>query len=136
MNGSGAAFDFDLPYGEAGENYARDVLGWTFRGGVKVEVKRKRRMDDWIYVELRQNARGAGYWYPSGLAITTADLWAYVVAGTGTILYFPTTLLRLAVSREEGRYTETTDSDNPTEGRLMGVSRLLQLSGEEFANGP
>lgn len=128
MNGSGPDFDFDLVYGEAGERYAREVLGWVLAENARVEIKRKRRLDDWLYVELRQNAHRSG-WKDSGLNVTTAQFWGFVVGETGVILYFPTDLLRRAVARGEGRDAEETDGDNPTQGRLLRASRLIQIAG-------
>lgn len=120
------SFDTDVEYGEDGETIARDVLRWTFDRSVKVETKRKRRLDDYLYVELQHNPRGAG-WRDSGLNVTKADLWAYVVGDSGIVLYFPTDLLRWVIFRtDDGKPCAETDGDCPTEGRLLRVSRLIQ----------
>lgn len=127
MNGSGSGFDFDLSYGEDGERYVRQVLGWLIDRNPRIEVKRKRRLDDLLYIELMQNPRNTGAWEPSGLNTTTADLWSYVIDKTGVILTFPTDFLRWIIRQDDGKSCETFDSDNPTKGRLLRVSRLIQM---------
>lgn len=122
-------YDNDEEYGEDGERIAREVLGWTLTRSPRVEVKRKRRLDDWLYVELLQDPGATGRcWKQSGLNITTADLWAYVVADSGVLLYFPTDLLRWAIRTDAGKPCAETDGDNPTEGRLLRVSWLIQAT--------
>ena len=127
MNGSGPAFDFDLAYGEAGERRAETVLRWLVDGDVRVEVKTKRRGDDWLYVETFQDPGGAGTrWKPSGISITGASLWAYVVGNTGIVLVLPADLLRRSIAEGRGKELACEDGDNPTQGRLLRVGRLIR----------
>ena len=127
--GYNPAFDLDLPYGAAGEELARSVLGWVLNGHARVEVKRKRRVDGLLYVELMQDPGGTGTrWRQSGLNTTEADLWAYVVADTGVLIVLPTDLLRWAVRTDAGRPCAETDGDNPTQGRLFHIAWLMQAA--------
>lgn len=107
--------------------FADQVRAELGDGQGRVEVKRKRRLDDMIYVELMQDPGGAGTrWKPSGLNVTDAEWWAFAVGDTRMILFIPTDLLRWAVSTDAGRPCAETDGDNPTEGRLFRVSWLIQ----------
>lgn len=127
MNGSGPAFDFDLAYGEDGERRAASVLGWLLDGDARVEVKTKRRTDDWLYVETEQDPGGTGtLWRPSGIATTEAPHWAYVVAETGILIVVPARALRWSVTNGVGRDKECRDGDNPTRGQLLRFARILQ----------
>jgi hypothetical protein len=112
-------FDLDLGYGHVAEELIETLL----RGGTRVEVKHKRRVDWLFYVELEQNARNCGVWRPSGLATTDADMWAIVFGDTGMAVLIPTRLLREAAPR--GRPTECAAGDNPTRGVLLDLRSML-----------
>lgn len=127
MTGYEPRFDHDYEYGQQGELLIGDAIAALRGGQARVEVKRKRRLDDWLYVELMQDPGGTGTrWKDSGLNVTAAEWWAYVVGDTGFLLFIPTDLLRWAVSVEGGKPCEEKDGDNPTMGRLFRVSWLLQ----------
>jgi hypothetical protein len=127
MTGYEPRFDHDYAYGQQGEFLIGDAIKSLGDGQGRVEVKRKRRLDDMIYVELMQDPGGAGTrWKPSGLNVTDAEWWAFAVGDTRMILFIPTDLLRWAVSTDAGRPCAETDGDNPTEGRLFRVSWLIQ----------
>jgi hypothetical protein len=120
-------FDHDYSYGRQGELLIGDAMTALREGQARVEVKRKRRHDDWLYVELMQDPGGAGTrWKDSGLNVTGAEWWAYVIGSSGMLLFIPTDLLRWAVSTDAGKPCAETDGDNPTEGRLFRVSWLMQ----------
>ena len=89
-------WDFTLPYGEAGEQYVYELL--SMPAGAHVEVKRKSYTDDRFYVEVEQSPADDGDYRPSGLATTSADYWAFVIAETGVIVIVPTALLRERLS--------------------------------------
>lgn len=63
-----AGFDIDLAYGTSREDAFRHVLN-----GATVEVKSDRecRRTGNLFIEYRQKGR------PSGIAVTTADYWAF-----------------------------------------------------------
>lgn len=114
-------FDYDLGLGHEGEQYCQEVWHTS-----KHETKRKSYLDDSFYVELEQNARHRGSWTPSGLAITEAAFFEFVIGTTGIVVCFPTLLLRQAVMRGIGG-PRAVAGDNPTRGRLLGLKDLAQL---------
>ena len=94
--GNEPRFDLDRDYGEDGEDTVRRVLGLS---GSRIEVKRKRREDDQFFLELRHAPGRRGDWQASGLNVTAAEYWAFLVGDTGVIVLAPTALLRLLVGR-------------------------------------
>lgn len=133
MTGYEPRWDLDRGWGENGEAIVRAL------SAKRIEVKRKRRyLDDWLYVELEQDFGGFGEnWKPSGLAINESDYYAFVVGTTGVIFFLPSGLLRWAVKKGLGREKEETDGDNPTRGRLFRLGMLLQYAQDWMAeDGP
>lgn len=129
MRSDGPDFDFDLAYGKTGERVAETAARWFALGDPRIEVKRKRRYDDDLYVELEADKGATGQrWEPSGLATTRAHLWAFVVADTGIVLFFPTSLLRWAIENGAGREADSKGGSCPTRGRLLRVSWLIQVT--------
>jgi hypothetical protein len=122
MSGYQPAFDIDRAYGEAGEGTLREIL--KLSGGGHFEVKRKRRHDDMFYVELEQSPGATGTYKPSGLNLTEAIFWAYVIGSTGVVVLIPTARLA-AACRTIGHRAEETDGDNPTRGRLLSFVDIL-----------
>jgi hypothetical protein len=118
-------WDIDTPWGEAGQRYVQDVLSWP--GVAKIEVKRKRRFDAKIYVELEQNPFGKG-WRPSGLAVTESELWAWVVEDTGAFMLFRAEHLRAALTQSHRwiRAANEEDGDCPTRGALIDAPSLFE----------
>ena len=123
-----AEFDLDRRYGEAGELETLGIL----KPGSTYEVKHKTFVDDLFYVEYEQlphHSVEAGIYKPSGIAISTADYWAFVIADTGVVVIVPRERLQ-AVARLSykipDRRKETNDSDNPTRGVLVAFKELLK----------
>jgi hypothetical protein len=84
-------FDIDREYGEEGEEIVRRFLRLSKD---QIEVKRKRCIDDLFYVEHEHDPGARGRYRPSGIAITRADYFVYVIADTGILVCFPTEFLR------------------------------------------
>ena len=126
---SGPDWDIDRGWGEEGQDVVKALSRYN------IEVKRKRRLDDKIYVELEQDPGATGTrWKPSGLRTTQAEYWAFVVGETGVVMFFPAGLLRWAIyERQGGVDIAEIDGDNPTRGRLLRVPWLVQVSGEWLA---
>lgn len=108
-------FGRDLVYGEAAEEVVE------YLSQARVEVKRKRRIDPLFYVETHQAPRG-GEVKPSGINVTRADYFAYVLGDTGVIVFMPTSLLKAAC--RDGNRKQESDGNNPTWGRLIGFGDL------------
>jgi hypothetical protein len=115
-------WDVDRAYGEQGERALRNVLALTED---RFEVKRKRRHDDGLYIELEQDRGPTGQWKASGLRTSQADYFVYLVDNTGIMLFLPTGLLRRAVTRGLGRPAREYNGDCPTRGRLIRFGRLV-----------
>lgn len=128
-------WDVDRPWGEAGQEYVKEVFSWP--AASKIEVKRKRRIDEWIYVELEQNPFGKG-WRPSGLAVTQAELWAWVVAGTGAMFICRADMLRAALGCDRPwiRKAREDDGECPTRGKLIEIPRMLAWVSNVYGLGP
>jgi hypothetical protein len=128
-------WDIDTPWGEEGKRYVEDVLSWP--GVAKIEVKRKRRLDGKIYVELEQDPFGKG-WRPSGLAVTESELWAWVIGSTGAFMLFRAEHLRACVSRPPQphrwiRAASEEDGDCPTRGVLIDAPSLYEWISVHYA---
>ncbi len=111
-------WDYDLAFGAEGEATAK---AWH-RGGH--ETKAKRRLDDGFYLEYEQNPFDQG-WRPSGVMVTDAPYYEWVIAETGIVLAVPTPVLRHCVTHELGYPVEETDGTCPTRGRLLRLSDML-----------
>lgn len=115
-------FDIDRPYGEAGEDTARHILGLS---RARIEVKRKRRYDSRFYVEVAQDPGRRGQYKPSGVNTSTAEYWAFVIAGTGIVVFLPRAhLLEHAI--RIGYPAAERDGNNPTRGFTFDFERLLR----------
>ncbi len=123
-------FDIDLPFGEGGENLVAEILyAYTHQvdGHLYVEVKRKRRVDDKFYIELECDKGRQGAYKPSGLSITTADYWAFVVAETGVVVFAPVERVRRLIKDGWGYAAEERDGEYPTKGRLVSFNQLRAI---------
>jgi hypothetical protein len=119
---SGPDWDIDRGWGEDGEEIVRGLSRYT------VEVKRKRRPDELLYIELQQDPGRRGEYRPSGFAVTKADYAAFVVGDTGCVIFLPASLIGWALARDIGIDASETDGGNPTTGRLMRLGTLLQYA--------
>jgi hypothetical protein len=126
-NGYQPEWDIDRETGEVGEDTVRALLG-----NHNFEVKRKSRVDDTLYIELEQDPGAKDCWQPSGLNVTKAEYWAFVVNDTGVVLFFPTALLKRVVPEFACRMTRTDptkENPNPTRGALIRAAYLIQQAG-------
>jgi hypothetical protein len=130
-------FDIDLQYGRQGELQIADYLTWLSDGNGRIEVKRKRYLDLNFYVETHADKGRTGIYRPSGISVTTADAWAFVIAETGIALIVPTDDLRAVLDAPGTLDCEEKDGSCPTRGRLVNLGailyRLKQRIGEQPA---
>ena len=70
-------FDLDFSYGRAGETLVEELL----TGGKTVEVKRDRKWSSTgnLYIETRCWYQRSQSWEDSGLSVSKADYWAFVL---------------------------------------------------------
>jgi hypothetical protein len=121
------SFDVDWRYGvtDGGEALVREICGLIDSEKVHIEVKRKRRSDGYFYVELEHDPGRRQAFIPSGLSITTAEVWAFAIADTGVVLMAKTEALTTAIGRNYGFPAAETDGSCPTRGRLLSFWDLL-----------
>ena len=115
-----SSFDLDFTYGKEGENLVEQLL----TGGKTVEVKRDRKW--WstnnVYIEVECWYLSSQSWEPSGLSVTKADYWAFVLE-KGVVM-IPTDHLHYAV-KNFGRQVTCEIPPNRSKGFLITVEDLL-----------
>lgn len=113
-------FDLDFANGKQGEELVEALL----TGGKTVEVKRDLRWQDTgnLYIEYTCYYQRSDSWEWSGIMVTKADYWAFVL-GTGVLLV-PTPLLK-GVCMASKRHAETRIPPNPSKGYLITVDDLI-----------
>jgi hypothetical protein len=115
-----SAFDLDFSFGRAGESLVEELLN----GGKTVEVKRDRRWHETnnVYIELMCWYQSSQSWEPSGLSVTEASHWAFVLEES--VFIIPTNILRLAVNKY-GREITCEIPPNKSKGNLITIENLL-----------
>lgn len=113
-------FDLDFANGKQGEDLVEALL----TNGKTVEVKRDLRWQDTgnLYIEYTCYYQKSQSWEWSGIMVTKADYWAFVL-GTGVLLV-PTPLLK-GVCMASKRHAETRIPPNPSKGYLITVDDLI-----------
>ncbi len=113
-----SSFDLDFSFGKAGEQLVSDLL----TEGKRIEVKRDRKWNITgnVYIETDCFFTKSNAWAPSGLSITEAEYWAFVL--NHTVLMLPTTTLWEAV-RKFGRDITCEIPPNLSRGYLVKVKQ-------------
>lgn len=110
-------FKYDLKVGQLTEKWLGELLS-----GKTVEVKRDFKASQTGKVFVEFFCRGK----PSGISITEADYWAFVIDG-GYVVILPTSALKEIVKyhREKGWVMSGGDR-NVSQGALVKVERLIK----------
>ena len=113
-------FDLDYSFGLEGENLVNELL----TGGKTVEVKRDRKWWDTgnIFIEVQCWYNATMSWEDSGLAVSKADYWAFVLE-SGVIIV-PTNHVKYAV-KVFGKRIECTIEPNNSRGYLITAKDLI-----------
>lgn len=115
-----SSFDLDFTYGKGGENLVEQLLTY----GRTVEVKRDRKW--WstnnVYIEVECWYLSSQSWEPSGLSVSKADYWAFVLE-KGVVMV-PKDHLEYAV-KKFGREITCEIPPNRSKGFLITVEDLL-----------
>jgi len=115
-----SSFDLDFNYGKGGEKLVEQLL----TQGKTVEVKRDRMW--WstnnVYVEVECWYLSSQSWEPSGLSVTKAEYWAFVLE-KGVVM-IPTDHVHYAV-KKFGREITCEIPPNRSKGFLITVEDLL-----------
>jgi len=121
-------FDLDLRYGQAGEVYVNLLLTAPVE---TVECKRDKR---WIetgnlYVETQCWSKSNQLWYDSGLKVSRASHWSFILEDL--VLTVPLQTLIKAVI-EYGAPIECDIEPNPSRGYLITINALIMaMKGRE-----
>ncbi len=118
-----SSFDLDFSFGKEGEQLVSDLL----TEGKRIEVKRDRKWNITgnVYIETDCFFTKSNAWAPSGLSVTEAEYWAFVL--NRTVLMLPTEILWEAV-RKYGREITCEIPPNLSRGYLVKVVDLIEAS--------
>jgi uncharacterized protein YuzE len=114
-----SSFTHDLKFGEIGEDWANQL----FKGDFKVEVK----MDTMAHVTgnvfIEYSSRGK----PSGIAVTDADYYLYIIAefNHAIILNVENLKERLRFYYKHNMYIRNGGDDDTSVGFLVPINELL-----------
>jgi hypothetical protein len=120
-----SSFDLDFRYGYAGEQLVEELL----TNGKTVEVKRDRRWHETsnLYIEVECWYNSTQSWQASGIAVTEADYWAFVLEES--VLIIPTSNVVKAINKY-GRQINCEILPNKSRGFLITVNDLLAVMRE------
>lgn len=118
-------FDIDFAYGREAELRVHKLLTWFASGDVKAEVKKKRYLDLYFYIETHCDKGRRGTYQPSGILVTQAKVYAFCLDETGVTIIFPTDLIRSMLNDPSTRDMAENDGSCPTRGKLIDFVVLL-----------
>lgn len=120
-----SSFDLDFSFGREGEQLVEQLL----TNGKTVEVKRDRKwhVTGNIYIEIECWYVASQSWEASGLMVTKADYWAFVLE-KGVVMV-PTDHVHYAV-KNYGRQITCDIPPNKSKGYLVTVNDLLNAMRE------
>jgi len=113
-------FDLDFSKGKEGENLVEETL---LSGTIEVKTDLRWKDTGNLYVETECFYRTSNSWEPSGLSVTKADYWAFVL--NGLIVILPTDDLRQVVEFE-GTAVDCKIEPNPSRGFLIKPEHILR----------
>jgi len=115
-----SSFDLDFGYGRKGEQLVEELL----TVGKTVEVKRDRKwwITNNIYIEVECWYNKSQAWEPSGLMVTEAAYWAFVLEQS--VFMVPTHILKKTVEMF-GREITCDIPPNKSKGYLITIEDLL-----------
>ena len=118
-----SSFDLDFSYGRKGEQLVEELL----TEGKRIEVKRDRKwhLTGNVYIEVECFFTKDNKWAPSGLAVTEAEYWAFVLKKT--VIMLPTTVLWHAV-KTFGKDITCQIPPNLSRGFLVKVVDLIEAT--------
>lgn len=117
-------FDLDYEVGSQGELWTENIVDALAHDRVEVKTDQEALRTGNLYVEFE--CLGRGGWRRSGIAITQAEIWVFVLQPQGLALVITTDLLRRA-AREHypDRVRECTRGSHPTKGVVIPISLLI-----------
>jgi hypothetical protein len=138
MNVAEPAWDIDKLRGDEGEALVRQMRSAVLAGTCEVKTDEVALRTRRVYVE-HECCTAAG-WKPSGIAVTKAASWAFVLGRT--VVWMPTWLLK-NIARDlgwpdgkrtdrPGVHAECPRGSHPTRGVLVPVDELVLRSMQMF----
>ena len=112
-------WDIDLRDGQAGESKLADLLCME-----TIEVKTDRRWKDTgnLFIEESCFYQGSGQWEPSGLSVSKATHWAFIIEGN-VIIVSKEHLMNVVM--DYGRPIENKQPPNQSKGHLITPEQLI-----------
>lgn len=114
-------WDLDLRAGLLGESVVADILK---ADTVEVKTDRRWRETGNLYIETECYYKNSDSWEPSGIAVSKATHWAFVLEDS--VLIIPTFRLREAIY-EHPRPITCNIPPNPSRGHLVTPALLMEL---------
>lgn len=122
-------FDIDLALGQQGELYVVDIIDSLVMANGRIEIKTDERSLDTGNLYVEYECRKFGGWQKSGIAVSAAEFWAFVIGGD-TVLVAPAWRVKEAVRRlyKTGAYyrKECVRGSHPTRGVIIPLRRVFE----------
>jgi hypothetical protein len=109
-------FAYDLEFGQAGEDWVKNLLGGSFR--VEVKSDRMAAKTGNVFIEIFYKDK------PSGISTTMADYWVYRIDDNDTAVIIPVKRLREIV-RSHIRQHGYKHGGEYVKGALIPINQLL-----------
>jgi hypothetical protein len=117
-------FDLDAEVGRQGELFVTNIKDALARGSAEVKTDREAARTGNLYVEYECLRRKG--WTPSGIQVTQADVWVFVLRVDELALVVSTATLRDISRRLWRTYrTECVRGSHPTKGVLVPIRLLI-----------
>ena len=123
-------FDIDMKVGAQAELFVANMMeSLGVRGSVEVKYDAQYLNTGNVYLEYQCLRKGN--WKPSGIAITKADFWAFVL-GMDTFCFFVATKTLKEAGRERWKYPKARvgldRGSHPTRGVILPVDWLTNYA--------
>lgn len=137
-------FDIDFERGAQGELLVTDIRRMLADGSGTIEVKTDFRFVEFQRFYIERECRGRdGTWRPSGIAVTKATFWAFVLGKHPGIFIFDTDWVKRATefaAQDERNHASCDYGENPTRGVLVYLNHLMKTredydGQDDFAKG-
>jgi hypothetical protein len=122
-------WDLDLRAGEAGESKLADLLHMDT---IEVKTDRKWKETGNLFIEESCFQQSTQSWEPSGIAISKATHWGFILDGSVVIV---TRDHLINVVADYGKPIENKQMPNPSKGHLITPAQLInytRVKNEEF----
>ena len=122
------SFDIDLKLGQQGELYVAEILASIETGNGEVEVKTDEKALTTGNVYVEYECKKFGGWQKSGISITGARFWAFVIGGD-VVVFVPVERLKATARRlfHQSSYfqKECSRGSHPTKGVVIPLRTLF-----------